>query len=126
MNRYLIVVFCVLTGCAAVPVGDFQEFSIDQQLLSEWYADHVLNIDESYSSPILVPVEQDHFSGNCFSNPEEFSPLKNLPKLLLACQSDQKITIHPLEGCSWYFGYRTLFHKAVPDGDFHIRAPVIS
>ncbi|NOU58329.1 hypothetical protein [Marinifilum caeruleilacunae] len=82
MNRYLIVVFCVLTGCAAaVPMANAQDFSVDNELFAEWYADHVQHFDEAFSSPILVHVEQEQLAGSCFSNTEELSVLKNLPKI---------------------------------------------
>lgn len=81
MNRYLIVVFCVLTGCAAaVPMANAQDFTVDNERFAEWYADHVLHFDEAFASPILVNVEQEQIAGSCFSNAEELSVLKNLPK----------------------------------------------
>ncbi|WP_421919395.1 hypothetical protein [Marinifilum sp.] len=82
MNRYLIVVFCVLTGCAAVaPMANAQDFSVDNELFAEWYADHILHLEEGFTSPILVNLEQEKLAGSCLSNTEELSVLKNLPKI---------------------------------------------
>ena len=58
MNRYLIVVFSVLTACAsAVPNVDYEELVDDVQRFAAWYADHSDSFEDSYNLPILVPTQ---------------------------------------------------------------------
>lgn len=127
MNRYLIVVFCVLTGCAAaVPTANGQEFAIDQQLFAEWYADHVDHIEEAYSLPILVQIEQDHFKGSSVYSTNEVSLLQNLPKFP---PLNQDIDIEPvpiLENIQYFSLAPEVYILAVLDGDFRVRAPGLS
>jgi len=126
MNRYLIVVFCVLTGCAAaVPTANGQEFAVDQQLFAEWYANHIQDFDESFSSPILVQVEQEQIAGTCFSNTEELSVLDNLPKIP-ALNQKKFLLNHPLpEEYRGVSAYSEVYYNQIPEGDTHIRAPGI-
>lgn len=127
MNRYLIVVFCVLTGCAAaVPTANGQEFAIDQQLFAEWYADHVDNIDEAYSSPILVQVEQDHFTGSSIHTTNEVSLLQNLPKLPPLNQDIDVESVPILEDFLCFKLAPEVYISTILDGDFRVRAPVLS
>lgn len=127
MNRYLIVVFCVLTGCAAaVPSANGQEFAIDQQLFAEWYADHVTNLDEAYSSPILVQVQQDQLSGKYIQNSDDVSLLQNLPKFPAPKQDIVFESVPISEINQNNNGYQEVVISAVLDGDFCVRAPVLT
>ena len=127
MNRYLIVVFCVLTGCAAaVPTANGQEFAIDQQLFAEWYADHVDNIDEAYSLPILVQVEQDHFTGSSVHTTNEISLLQNLPKFPPSNQDIVIECVPILEDFQCFTLAPEVYISTILDGDFRVRAPVLS
>ncbi len=126
MNRYLIVVFCVLTGCAAVvPGANAQDFTVDQQLFAEWYADHIQHFDDSFASPILAQVEQENIAGTCFSNPEKLSVLKNLPKIP-ALNQKKFLLNYPLpEEFRGINPYSEVYYKQIPEGDIQIRAPGI-
>ena len=58
MNRYLIVVFSVLTACAsAVPNADYEELVDDVQRFAAWYANHSDGFEDCYNLPILVPAQ---------------------------------------------------------------------
>jgi len=121
----------VLTGCAAAPdfyrdpMANGKEFAVDQQLLAEWYADHIHNFDESYS-PILVQVEQDQLSGKYFQNTDKVSLLVNLPEFPLANQNIELEIIPISENCQCLFASPVMYLTTIPDGDFHIRAPVLA
>ena len=59
MNRYLIVVFSVLTACAsAVPNVDYEELVDDVQRFAAWYADHSDSFEDCYNLPLLVPTHK--------------------------------------------------------------------
>jgi len=124
MNRYLIVVFCVLTGCAAaVPVANAEAISVDQQLLAEWFADHVQNLEENYSSPILVQVEKEQISSDCIYDLKGFSALKRLPKFP-ANISNNPICYNLLVlYLATVPNYACHSYKQIPDSDCQIRAP---
>ncbi|WP_127341986.1 hypothetical protein [Ancylomarina longa] len=124
MNRYLIVVFCVLTGCAAaVPVANAEAISVDQLLLAEWFAGHVQNLEENYSSPILVPVEKEQITSDCIYKLKGFSVLKKLPEFP-ANISNNSICYTPLARClATVPDYACHSYKQIPDSDCQIRAP---
>lgn len=127
MNRYLIVVFCVLTGCAAtVPMVNGQEMPVDHHLFAEWYADHIQNLDESYSSTILAHVEHDQLAGKYSPNVDEVSLLDNLPKFPVTKQliPSESIPISQILQCFPILS--EVVFSAIPEGDFHIRAPVLA
>ncbi|PKQ66977.1 hypothetical protein BZG01_09255 [Labilibaculum manganireducens] len=127
MNRYLIVVFCVLTGCAAaVPLANGQDLTVDHQLFANWYADHIQNIDESYSSTILAHTEQDQFAGKYIPNIENISLLENLPKFPVENQVVPLGSIPIWFDYHYYLVFRDVLIGTIPDGDFHIRAPVLA
>jgi hypothetical protein len=127
MNRYLIVVFCVLTGCAAaIPVANGQEMSVDHHLFAEWYADHIQNLDESYSSTILAHVEQDQLVGKYIQNVENFSLLENLPKFPVVNQVIPLESIPISQTLQCFFILQEVVLSTIPEGDFHIRAPVLA
>ncbi len=127
MNRYLIVVFCVLTGCAAaIPVASGQEMSVDHHLFAEWYADHIQNLDESYSSTILAHVEQDQLIGKYIQNVETFSLLENLPKFPVVDQVIPLESIPISQTLQCFFILQEVVLSTIPEGDFHIRAPVLA
>ncbi len=85
MNRYLIVVFCVITGCtAAVPMADAQELVLDNQRFVAWCAEHAQNIEKSYAEPILVEIKTIESTEICCVNATEPLLLKNLPKFPVA------------------------------------------
>ncbi|PCH70743.1 MAG: hypothetical protein COC06_03570 [Bacteroidales bacterium] len=127
MNRYLIVVFCVLTGCAvAVPLANGQEMTVDHQLFAEWYADHVHNLDESYSSPILAHVEHDQLAGKYTPNGENISLLENLPKFPVTKQVIPLGSIPISHDYQCFSAFPDIVISTIPEGDFHIRAPVFA
>jgi len=127
MNRYLIVVFCVLTGCAAtVPMANGQGMSVDHHLFAEWYADHIQNLDESYSSTILAHVERDQFVGKYSPNVDEVSFLENLPKFPVTKQVTPLESIPILQLLRHFSIVREVVLSTIPEGDFHIRAPVLA
>ncbi|BAX82250.1 hypothetical protein ALGA_3958 [Labilibaculum antarcticum] len=127
MNRYLIVVFCVLTGCAAaVPMANGQEMSVDHHLFAEWYADHIQNLDESYSSTILAHVEQDQLVGKYIPSIENFSLLENLPKFPVADQVIPLESIPISQTLQCFSILPEVILSTIPEGDFHIRAPVLA
>lgn len=124
MNRYLIVVFCVLTGCAAaVPMANAQDFTVDNELFAEWYADHVQNLDEAFASPILVNVEQEQLAGSCFSNAEELSVLNDLPKIPALNQQLKFLNYPEPEDIKGYLPYSEPCFSQVVKRDNPIRAP---
>lgn len=124
MNRYLIVVFCVLTGCAAaVPSANGQEFAVDQQLFAEWYANHIQEFDESFSGPILVPVEQEYIAGSCLSNTEELSVLENLPKIPALNQHSSYLNYPEPEDLKGHLPYSEPCLIQIVKCDNPIRAP---
>ena len=124
MNRYLIVVFCVLTGCAAaVPMANAQDFTVDNERFAEWYADHVLHFDEAFASPILVNVEQEQIAGSCFSNSEELSVLKNLPKFPVLNQQSNFLNYPEPQDLNREFPYSEPVVTEVIKCDNPIRAP---
>ncbi len=124
MNRYLIVVFCVLTGCAAaVPMANAQDFTMDNELFAEWYADHIQHLDEAFASPILINVEQEKLAGSCFSNAEELSVLKNLPKIPALIQQLNFLNYPEPEDLKGYLPYSEPCFSQVVKRDNPIRAP---
>jgi hypothetical protein len=124
MNRYLIVVFCVLTGCAAaVPMANAQDFSVDNELFAEWYADHVQHFDEAFASPILAHVEQEQLAGSCFSNTEELSVLKNLPKIPALNQISNLLNVPEPRDFRGFLPYSEPAFNQVVKYDNPIRAP---
>ena len=127
MNRYLIVVFCVLTGCAAaVPTANGREMSVDHRLFAEWYADHIQNFDESYLSTILAHVEQDQLAGKYSPNVDEISLLENLPKFPVTKQVIPLESIPISQTLQCFYIFPEVVLSATPEGDFHIRAPVLA
>ncbi len=81
MNRYLIVVFCVITGCSsAIPFAESDGFTIDSQQFVTWCNEHAQNIDKPYKTPILVEVATAESTKVCNVNTENLLLLKNLPK----------------------------------------------
>jgi len=55
MNKYLIVVFCVLTGCAVVvPYSECEAQHVNTQLLAEWYADMGDTVEENYTIQFVL------------------------------------------------------------------------
>ncbi|PKQ60623.1 hypothetical protein BZG02_18715 [Labilibaculum filiforme] len=103
-----------------------QELIVDHELFAEWYADHIHNLEEAYSSPILAHVEQDQFAGKYISNIENISLLKNLPKFPIVNQSIPIGSIPIWFNCKYYFGFRDVIISTIPEGEFHIRAPVVA
>ncbi len=82
MNRYLIVVFCVITGCSSViSFVEADGFAIDNQQFVAWCNEHAQNIDKSYKTPILVEAATAESTKICNVNTENLLLLKNLPKL---------------------------------------------
>lgn len=127
MNRYLIVVFCVLTGCAAaVPMANGQEFAVDQELFAEWCAEHANNFDEAYSLPILVHVEQDQLSGKYIQNTDDVSLLENLPKFPPLNQDIVLEEIPVSEDYECFSIFSKVYLPTILDGDFRVRAPALS
>ncbi len=127
MNRYLIVVFCVLTGCAAaVPLANGQEFAVDQQLFAEWCAEHANNFDEAYSLPILAPVEQDQLSESCIHHTETISLLENLPKFPPLHHDDVFKEVLVSKDYKCFRISSKVYLPTILDGDFRVRAPVLS
>ncbi len=82
MNRYLIVVFSVLTACAsAVPNVDYEELVDDMQRFAAWYADHSDSIEDCYNLPILVPTQNATEISEIYAAKSLILPLiKKLPK----------------------------------------------
>jgi len=82
MNRYLIVVFSVLTACAsAVPNVDYEELVDDVQRFAAWYADHSESLDECYNLPLLVPTQNSTEISEIYVAKTSSLPLiKKLPK----------------------------------------------
>lgn len=82
MNRYLIVVFSVLTACAsAIPNVDYEELVDDVQRFATWYADHSESLDECYNLPILVPTQKSTEISEIYVAKTASLPLiKKLPK----------------------------------------------
>jgi hypothetical protein len=114
----------VLTGCAAaVPMANAQDFTVDNERFAEWYADHVQHFDEAFASPILVHVEQEQLAGSCFSNTEELSVLKNLPKIPALNQNSNILDYPEPEDVKGYLPYsEPVFNQSVKC-DNPIRAP---
>jgi len=83
MNKYLIVVFCVLTGCAVVvPYSDCEAMNLDTQLLAGWYADHGHTQEESYAIQYVLRHEMPVTANQVVSTSKLSSDLlKNLPSL---------------------------------------------
>jgi hypothetical protein len=126
MNRYLIVVFCVLTGCAAaVPMANAQDFAASNELFAEWYADHIQHLDEAYASPILINVEQEHLASSCFSNTEKLSVLKNLPKIPALNQKTNSLKYPEQVDIEGYLPYSEPCFIQLIKCDNPIRAPGI-
>lgn len=82
MNRYLIVVFSVLTACAsAVPNVDYEELVDDVQRFAAWYADHSDSFDDDFNLPILVPAQNTSEISEIYTAKSLTLPLiKKLPK----------------------------------------------
>lgn len=82
MNRYLIVVFSVLTACAsAVPNVDYEELVDDVQRFAAWYADHSDSLDDCYNLPLLVPTQNSSDISDIYVAKTLSLPLiKKLPK----------------------------------------------
>lgn len=82
MNRYLIVVFSVLTACAsAVPNVDYEELVDDVQRFAAWYADHSDSIEDCYNLPILVLTQNATEISEIYTAKSLILPLiKKLPK----------------------------------------------
>jgi len=82
MNRYLIVVFSVLTACAsAVPNVDYEELVDDVQRFAAWYADHSDSLDDCYNLPLLVPTQNSSDISEIYADKTPSLPLiKRLPK----------------------------------------------
>ncbi len=122
MNRYLIVVFCVITGCATtVPMADAQELLLDDQMFVTWCAEHAPNIDKLYAEPVVVEIKTAEI---CYVNKKSTLLLKNLPQNLVAKPivttsyfvEDTPKEFFPLGNCNMY---STLIAKGNPP----IRAP---
>ena len=127
MNRYLIVVFCVLTGCAAaVPMANAQDFSVDNELFAEWYADHIHQIEEVFAAPILVSVEQEQLSGEIPLIAQKFSLLKKLPKFPASNQQAIFVNYPELEHLGDESFYSEPYITTIVKHDNPIRAPGLS
>jgi hypothetical protein len=115
----------VLTGCAAaVPLANGQELSVDNQLIAEWYADHVHQLDESYSMPVLAQLEQDQFAEICFQKGSEISLLENLPEFPIANQVTLLQNIPISQGFLCFYDFSEIITSSIVKSDFCIRAPV--
>ncbi len=126
MNRYLIVVFCVLTGCAAaVPFANSSDLSVDNQVFAEWYADHAYQFEESYSLPILAQFEQDQFAEKCFQKGNQISLLENLPEFPVANQATSIQNIPISQDFVCFYNFSEVIISNICKGDFHIRAPAL-
>jgi len=82
MNRYLIVVFSVLTACAStVPNVDYEELVDDVQRFAAWYADHSDSFEDCYNLPILAPAQNSSEISEIYVAKTLTLPLiKKLPK----------------------------------------------
>lgn len=126
MNRYLIVVFSVLTACAsAVPNVDYEELVDDVQRFAAWYANHSDSFEDGYNLPILVPAQNTSELSEIYTAKSLTLPLiKKLPKFP-HLNSDLVHLYEPLcvevpEGITVYsFQYRSIFLA----GSNSIRAP---
>lgn len=129
MNRYLIVVFSVLTACAsAVPNVDYEELVDDVQRFAAWYADHSDSFEDCYNLPILVPTQTSSDISDIYTAKSLTLPLiKKLPKFP-HLNSDAVHLYEPL--CveipeaiiAFDFQYESIFHS----GSNNIRAPGLS
>ncbi|MFA8435863.1 MAG: hypothetical protein ACEPOZ_15200 [Marinifilaceae bacterium] len=83
MNKYLIVVFCVLTGCAVVvPYGECEAMNLDTQLLAEWYADHGTTPEENYAIQYVLRQEMPAVPDQVVTTVDlSLNLLENLPSL---------------------------------------------
>jgi len=124
MNRYLIVVFCVLTGCAAaIPMANAEELTVDRQLFIEWCNDHIQDFDENLSSPILAQVEKKQIKTSCISRSRSFNLLKNLPKIPALSQQNGVLHFPLPEFVISFIEHSSDFVSAVSSADHPIRAP---
>ncbi|MRT93606.1 hypothetical protein [Ancylomarina sp. 16SWW S1-10-2] len=128
MNRYLIVVFSVLTACAsAVPNVDYEDLVDDVQRFAAWYADHSDNFEDCYV-PILVPAQNKSELSEIYTAKSLPLPLiKKLPKfpylntdavLLYEPPCNEIVEAIP----AFNFQYKTVFLT----GSNSIRAPGLS
>ncbi|MCZ4694692.1 hypothetical protein [Ancylomarina euxinus] len=129
MNRYLIVVFSVLTACAsAVPNVDYEELVDDVQRFAAWYADHSDSLEDCYNLPILVPTQTSSEISDIYTAKSLTLPLiKKLPKFP-HLNSDAVHLYEPLcidipeASIAFDFQYESIFFA----GSNSIRAPGLS
>jgi len=126
MNRYLIVVFSVLTACAsAVPNVDYEELVDDVQRFAAWYADHSDSFEDGYNLPILVPTQNTSEISEIYTAKSLTLPLiKKLPKIPHlnpnALHLYEPLCVEvPVVIAAFNFQHESIFHT----GSNSIRAP---